>query len=312
MSGVLLGLVLAAATGDPPVRSLHVTILSTMLADEGIGEWGFSALVEVDGRRILFDTGARPETVKQNARELKIDLDSVDDVILSHNHEDHVGGLLTLRKDAGSRRPEALARAHVAPGIFWSRPAKTGEEGNAALKLKAEYEALGGRFVEHPRAEAIFPGVWVTGPVPRVHRERNWSKDVGSVASPSGVVEDTIPEDMSLVFDTPKGLVVLTGCGHAGIVNTVEHARKSVRPSALYAVLGGLHLFELDDERLDWTASKLGEFGLATLIGAHCTGIEAVYRIRQRLGLARGHAVVGAVGASFDLETGIDPLALAR
>jgi 7,8-dihydropterin-6-yl-methyl-4-(beta-D-ribofuranosyl)aminobenzene 5'-phosphate synthase len=311
MSLVLAGLLLAAAP-EPPVRSLHVTILSTMLADEGIGEWGFAALVEVDGHRILFDTGARPETVKQNARELKVDLDSVDDVILSHNHDDHVGGLLTLRRDVKTRRAAALARAHVAPGIFWSRPTASGEEGNAALKLRSEYETLGGRFVEHAAPEAIFPGVWVTGPVPRVYPERNWSKDVGRVVSPSGLVDDTVPEDMSLVFDTPKGLVVLTGCGHAGIVNTVEHARKSVRSAPLYAVLGGLHLFQLDDERLDWTAGKLREFGLANLIGAHCTGIEAVYRVRDRAGLTRKTAVVGAVGSSFDLETGIDPLALAR
>jgi 7,8-dihydropterin-6-yl-methyl-4-(beta-D-ribofuranosyl)aminobenzene 5'-phosphate synthase len=307
----LMGLLLVAAP-EPPVRSLHVTILSTMLADEGIGEWGFAALVEVDGHRILFDTGARPETVKQNARELKVDLDSVDDVILSHNHDDHVGGLLTLRRDVKARRAGALARAHVAPGIFWSRPKASGEEGNAALKLRSEYEALGGRFVEHAGPEPIFPGVWVTGPVPRVYPERNWSKDVGRIVSPAGPVDDTLPEDMSLVFDTPKGLVVLTGCGHAGIVNTAEHARKSVRAAPLYAVLGGLHLFELDDEHLDWTAGKLREFGLANLIGAHCTGIEAVYRIRDRAGLARRTAVVGAVGSSFDLEKGIDPLVLAR
>ena len=236
----------------------------------------------------------------------------MDDVILSHNHDDHVGGLLTLRRDVKARRAGALARAHVAPGIFWSRPKASGEEGNAALKLRSEYEALGGSFVEHAQAEPIFPGVWVTGPVPRVYPERNWSKDVGRVVSPAGPVDDTLPEDMSLVFDTPKGLVVLTGCGHAGIVNTVEHARKSVRVAPLHALVGGLHLFALDDERLDWTAGKLREFGLANLIGAHCTGIEAVYRIRDRAGLARKTAVVGAVGSSFDLEKGIDPLALAR
>jgi 7,8-dihydropterin-6-yl-methyl-4-(beta-D-ribofuranosyl)aminobenzene 5'-phosphate synthase len=311
MTGAVLGLLLAVAA-EPPVRSLHITILSTMLADEGIGEWGFAALVEVDGHRILFDTGARPETVKENARELKVDLDSVDDVILSHNHDDHVGGLLTLRRDVKPRRPAALARAHVAPGIFWSRPKASGEEGSGALKIRAEYEALGGRFIEHAGPEQLFPGVWVTGPVPRVYPERNWSSDVGRVLSPAGPVDDTLPEDMSLVFDTAKGLVVLTGCGHAGIVNTVEHARKSVRAAPLHAVLGGLHLFVLDDERLDWTAGKLREFGLANLIGAHCTGIEAVYRIRDRAGLSRKTAVVGAVGSSFDLEKGIDPLALAR
>ncbi len=94
----------AAALPKPgtlgPVKTLEVTVLSTMLTDRaGVGEWGFSALVEVHGRRILFDTGARPDTVLQNARELKIDLSDVTDVILSHHHGDHVGGLLTLRRE---------------------------------------------------------------------------------------------------------------------------------------------------------------------------------------------------------------------
>ena len=76
------------------VRELKITVLSTMLADQGIGEWGFAAVVEVDGKRLLFDTGARPETVLSNARELKIDLASIEDVVLSHNHADHTGGLV--------------------------------------------------------------------------------------------------------------------------------------------------------------------------------------------------------------------------
>src|SRR5437868_7704704 len=82
---------------QPQIHALKITILSTMLADEGIGEWGFSALVEADGRAWLFDTGARPETVLANARELKIDLSKISDVILSHNHGDHTGGLVALR-----------------------------------------------------------------------------------------------------------------------------------------------------------------------------------------------------------------------
>jgi hypothetical protein len=74
----------ASTASHPEVHALKITILSTMLADDGIGEWGFAALVEADGRKILFDTGARPNTVLENARELKLDLSDVQDVILSH------------------------------------------------------------------------------------------------------------------------------------------------------------------------------------------------------------------------------------
>ena len=113
----------AAPSGDtrPEVRSLKITILSTMLADEGIGEWGFAALVESDGKKILFDTGARPNTVLENAKELKIDLSDVHDVILSHFHDDHTTGLMTLRREFAKRNPAALSRVHVAKGIFLER-----------------------------------------------------------------------------------------------------------------------------------------------------------------------------------------------
>jgi 7,8-dihydropterin-6-yl-methyl-4-(beta-D-ribofuranosyl)aminobenzene 5'-phosphate synthase len=106
-------------------------------------------------------------------------------------------------------------------------------------------------------------------------------------------------------LDTHRGLVVITGCGHAGIVNILTHAHGAFPDSPVYTVLGGLHLFPATDETLDWTAEKMKEFGVANLIGAHCTGIEAVYRLRERLNLSRKTAVVGAVGSTFSLSDGI-------
>lgn len=303
---------------EPPrtVRSLRVKVLSTMLSGNpngGGGEWGFAAIVEVDGRRILFDTGARPETVLKNAKELGVDLVDVKDVILSHNHADHTNGLMTLRREFAKTNPTALSRAHVGRGVFWSRPSNSGEA-NVMVKIKAEYEGAGGVFVEYDEPKEILPGVWLTGPVPRIHPERNWgvAGTIGRVKTPEALVEDTVPEDMSLVAVTDKGLVVLSGCGHAGIINTLEYARQKIKAAPVYATLGGLHLFALEDEKLDWTASKLKEFGLRHFLGAHCTGVEAVYRIRQQVGLNRQSCVVGAVGSSFDLDKGIDPLLLAR
>src|ERR1035438_9614624 len=111
-----------AAAQQHRVQSVDVKVPSTMLADsDGIGEWGFSALVVADGHRILFDTGARPETVLNNARELKVDLTNVPDVILSHNHGDHTGGLTTLRRAVRDKTPAALAITHVGEGILLKR-----------------------------------------------------------------------------------------------------------------------------------------------------------------------------------------------
>ena len=296
-----------------PVQKLKVTILSTMLAggNQGVGEWGFAALVEVDGRRLLVDTGARADTVLKNAAELGVDLAGVTDVVLTHNHADHTGGLLTLRRELRLRNPAALSRAHVGAGIFEPRLQADGRDANGLLPLKAPYEALGGVFVVHDRPEALLPGVWMSGPVPRVHDERNWSGSL-KVRTPRGLVEDTVAEDSAIVIETAQGLVVITGCGHAGVVNILTQARKMAGGAPVHAVIGGLHLFGASDEQLAWTASRLKEAGTAELLGAHCTGVEAVFRIRDLADLSRRTAVVGSVGASFTLGTGIDPLPLAR
>jgi 7,8-dihydropterin-6-yl-methyl-4-(beta-D-ribofuranosyl)aminobenzene 5'-phosphate synthase len=302
----------ARGASAAPVRKAGIVILSTMLADAGIGELGFSALVEVEGTRILFDTGYYPDTVLKNARALSLDLSDVETVILSHNHDDHTGGLLSLREELSKKNPKALSRAHVGKGIFARRRGEKGDqETNPMIPIKGRYEASGGAFVEHEAPVELAPGVWLTGPVPRRHPERNWSGK-GKIVTDGGLVEDTIPEDQSLVLDTDKGLVVISGCGHAGIINTLEFARARIRSTRVYAAIGGFHLFAATDATLDWTAGELRRMELASFVGAHCTGIEAVYQLRAKVGLARETCVVGAVGATFDLKRGIDPGVLAK
>jgi 7,8-dihydropterin-6-yl-methyl-4-(beta-D-ribofuranosyl)aminobenzene 5'-phosphate synthase len=294
------------------IHSLKVAVLSTMLVGNvtGIGEWGFSALIEADGHRLLLDTGARPDTVLQNAQDLKVDLSNVQDVILTHNHWDHVGGLMTLRKEMMKANPSALSRVYVAKGIFYSRPSEHGEQ-NQMLAIKKDYEATGGKFIELEGAAEVFPGAWLTGPVPRKYPEHNWSS-TGRVQTPTGLAEDNIPEDQTLVLNTPQGLVVVTGCGHAGIINILTFAREQFPNEPVQAIIGGLHLFPATDQQLDWTADKMKEFQVANLVGAHCTGIEAVYRLREKLVLPRASAVVGTVGSTFVLGEGIHPGQLAK
>jgi 7,8-dihydropterin-6-yl-methyl-4-(beta-D-ribofuranosyl)aminobenzene 5'-phosphate synthase len=299
------------------LKTLKITILSTMLADDGIGEWGFAALIEADGHKILFDTGAHPNTVLENAKELKIDLSDVQDVILSHFHDDHTTGLMTLRNDLSKKNPAALSRAHVAKGIFLERRGKNGNfqaaigATNPMIAMKKEFEASGGKFIEHDKVDEIFPGIWLTGPVPRVYPEKNYAAGI-EVKEDGKWVEDNVPDDQSLVFNTDRGLVLLAGCGHAGVINILTYARKEIRPAPVDAAIGGFHLFNASDETLDWTADKLKEFQTAQLMGAHCTGIESVYYLRRKMGLNRHNCVVGTVGATFDLKDGIKTGRIAR
>ncbi|MGA2738776.1 MAG: MBL fold metallo-hydrolase [Bryobacteraceae bacterium] len=303
-----------ACSAADKVTSLDVRLLSTMLtADEGYGEWGFAALVVADGHRILFDTGAHPDTVLRNAHDLHIDLSNVPDVILSHHHLDHTAGLVTLRREYAKSNPSALARAHVGAGIFQSRTDRSGApEVNTMIATKRDYESAGGAFVEYSQTRELFSGVWLTGPVPRKYPEKNWNPGRLLRLADGKTVEDNLPEDQSLVIVTDKGLVLISGCGHAGVINTLEYARARIAPAPIYAALGGFHLYQASDETLAWTASKLKDFGLQNLLGAHCTGIEAVYRLRQLIGLDRRTAAVGAVGGGFNLATGLDPGSIAR
>ena len=132
---------IAVCIGQTPqqqsrVRAARITILSTNLTEEGTGEWGFAALVEADGHRILFDTGALPGTVLNNAREMKIDLSNISEVVLSHSDDDHTGGLLTLRRELAKVNAAALSRTHVAKGFFYERippPNEKGEDRIASL-----------------------------------------------------------------------------------------------------------------------------------------------------------------------------------
>lgn len=285
-----------------------ITILSTMLADSisgeaysSYGEWGFAALVEVGGVKYLYDTGYHPDLVLKNAEKLGIDLAEVEQVILSHTHIDHVGGLMVLREALMKKNPAALSIAHVASGFF-AEPedsSRSGRDDTAAIM--DAYRATGGTIIVHESSVEIAAGVWLSGPVTRIHDERNWSGSA-LIRTADGVAEDNVPEDMAMIIETSKGLVVISGCGHAGIINILDHAISATGEEHVVAAIGGFHLFQADDEALQWTASHFRRVGLTYFLGAHCTGIEATLRLRELAGLDRTNAVVGAVGQRYGPE----------
>ena len=283
------------------VNDFKITILSTMLSDTHIGEWGFSALVEVDGEKILFDTGSRPNTVFQNAIELNIDLRNIKNVYLSHNHKDHTGGLLFLK----TKYPNSFVNAHVGEGIFYSRPNKNGGD-HYLLKNKSDLIQEGVKFIFHKQPNQIIPKVWTTGQIPREYDEKNWSQ-LGKLIDQNGnIQEDIIPEDQSLFFDTKKGIVLISGCGHAGIINTLEYVSKIFPNRPIYKILGGFHLLKLDAEKLKWTADKMKSFGVNYFVGAHCTGINSTYILRKFMDSTKNRVLIGSVG-TYITPNGIIP-----
>lgn len=298
---LVLFIPLVCIAQNSKIKEFKITILSTMLSDTHIGEWGFSAIIEADGKRILFDTGSREATVLQNARELKITLENIDNVFLSHNHKDHTGGLKTLRENY----PNSFTNAHIGEGIFYPRPNSKGAD-HYILDNKKALESLGINFKTHINPSQVMPGLWTTGQIPRKYDERNWS-ELGKMIDISGkMVEDSIPEDQSLFFDTENGIVLISGCGHAGLVNTLDYIKKIMPNRPIYKIIGGFHLLNLNEDKLEWTARKMEESGVKYFVGAHCTGLNSTYSIRNFMTLSSKNALVGSVGTYITKE-GIFP-----
>jgi len=307
-----------AATSENDSRkaeSVVVTILSSNLANWGtVGEWGFSALIEVDGRCILFDTGNYPDTVLRNAKSLEIDLSCVTDIVLSHFHSDHNGGLIPLLEDIRLKNPDAMRRIHVAEGFFLSRrwSSEAGNaEANQMIAMRKELQAVGVEIIQYSEPSEISPAVWVTGPVVRNHPEKNYPQTV-QVKMDGAWVEDYVPESQGLTIVTPEGPIVLLGCGHSGSVNLLEQVQRSIQNHSIHALMGGMHLSSADDHTLLWTADRLSAIGVQNLMAGHCTGIEPLMRLRAGLNLNRHTAVVGAVGSRFVYGEGIHPTEIAK
>jgi 7,8-dihydropterin-6-yl-methyl-4-(beta-D-ribofuranosyl)aminobenzene 5'-phosphate synthase len=308
---ILLSSHLSAQKNNHVVKNLKITILSTMLAQGGIGEWGFSALVEADSVRILFDTSLNDGTVLANAKELDIDLSKIQHLILSHNHGDHTNGWIRIRTEMKAVNEKAISITHVAPGFFDTRVSSKSDEDNSRKKDSIVYTQAGGKVLIHANFEEIFPGIYLTGPVPRVHPEKNYPPN-GKKMAAGKVVLDDLPEDMSLIIRTEKGFVLLSGCGHSGIINTVTHAKKNLPGQPLLAAIGGFHLLQNTDDQIKWTADQLKQAGIRYFMGAHCTGMEPVFQIREWSGLKRGECIVGSVGATFDPAVGFSHGPLTR
>src|SRR6478736_1657262 len=145
-------------------KNVKITILSTMLADQGIGEWGFSALVEIDGTRILFDAGARENTVIQNSAELNLNLSNITNLVFSHNHDYHTAAWLSIRKNYAAKNPTALSVTHVGDGFFFSRINRKGEINDKRKTDSASYIQTGGKVIVYNKFSNFMPGVYLTGP----------------------------------------------------------------------------------------------------------------------------------------------------
>lgn len=252
-----------------------------------LGEHGFAALVECDGFRLLFDTG-QGGTLLHNAVRMNRDLHGVGKVAVSHGHHDHTGGLLPLLRNCGGK--EVFAH----PGIFSRRyrVKDTGESFPIGIPYDEHYlRGMGAAFNFSESFREIETGLYLTGEVPRKSRfERG---DAGQYCDASGCMPDPVPDDQSLVICSEKGLVLLLGCCHAGLVNTIDHAMEQTGISEIHALIGGTHLGFCPPVQLEETVKALRSYRIRKICGSHCTGFATSARLLNEFPGLFHHAQVG-------------------
>ena len=259
---------------------IRITTLSENTANYGfIAEWGLSILVEVDGVRILLDTGLSFSAV-HNAQLMGVGLSTIDRIVLSHGHTDHTGGLREVLR----RKGEVEVIAH--PDVWASKYVRRNQEEERYTGIpfsREELESLGARFKLAREPLHITEHVLTTGEVPMVSGYEEIEKNL--LVKEDGVLQpDRLADDLALVIDTDFGLVVILGCAHRGIVNTLRHAQSITGKELVYAAIGGTHLFRASKERVEKTVADLKGMGVQRLGVSHCTGFPASARLAQEFG----------------------------
>lgn len=243
-------------------------------------------------RRILMDAGQSALPILHNMKLLDIDPASIDAVVLSHCHYDHTEGLVDTLKAIGRKNIPVIAH----PGIF--RPnyifnpfirniGVMKENGRKAI------EDAGGLLVLVDEPFEIMPGVIATGVVPR---KRDFEKQgIGTYNIEDGKVSpDEIIDDLSLAVKVKgKGLAIISGCSHAGIINIIEWSREISMEPKVGVVIGGFHLIEASQDRIEKTAQALKTLNVGRVITGHCTGLAALCEFSRVLGDRFEHLHVG-------------------
>ncbi|MDD4873821.1 MAG: MBL fold metallo-hydrolase [Dehalococcoidales bacterium] len=258
---------------------IKISTLSENTAKDGfIAEYGLSMFVEADGKKILFDTGLSFSAV-HNAQIMGIDLTDIDYIVLSHGHVDHTGGLCEMLRRM-NKEVEVIAHPDIWESKYTLRDGQTKGKFIGVPQSREELENRGACFKLTGESVHISEHIITTGEITMITGYEKIENNL--LVKESGELHpDKLADDLALIIDTEFGLVVIAGCAHRGIINTLFHAQKLTGKELVYAVIGGIHLFRSSEERIEKTIAELKEMGTRKIGVSHCTGFHATARLAQ-------------------------------
>ncbi len=259
--------------------TIRIIVENTTMRPALKAEYGFSALVNIDGRKFLYDTGS-DDALLRNAEKLALPLEKCEAVILSHGHFDHTGAVIPAVKKWGIQK--LYAHSNLFADRYGVNPDGSLRP-NGCVFTEEELKAAGAEWQKTDGFTEIAPSVYVTGQIPRINPYETTGGNF-VVKKNDGIETDWLEDDMALVINHPEGLIIVSGCAHAGFLNTMQYAMQQTGVNRIQAFIGGTHLMTAAPERLEKTVAVLRQMEIGRLMPAHCTGFAATSYLLRELG----------------------------
>jgi 7,8-dihydropterin-6-yl-methyl-4-(beta-D-ribofuranosyl)aminobenzene 5'-phosphate synthase len=285
-----------------------------------LSEHGFSALIDINEgeMKVLWDAGMTRIALMENLQCMEIDLKSIDKIALSHGHGDHTAAMTdviqTIVKQHISRTWEPSITnqeinewikvrrvpliAH--PAAFrerWRIDKDGTRHGPYFASPRAEWEAAGAQIILTEGPHQLGPGCWVTGAIPRRSFEKSGTPPAMAYREDGEFKRDYVDDDQSVVINIKsKGVIIISGCAHSGIINTINYAKEISGIDKIYAILGGFHLAKSSGEEIKLTIEEIKLNQPEMIVPSHCTGFNATSQFAQEM---PSQFVLGTVGTTY-------------
>lgn len=251
-----------------------------------LGEWGISFFIETGEEKILFDTGGG-NTLLHNATTMGLDLAGVDKAALSHGHKDHTGGLKSFLQRVQSTTPGRKVKIYTHPRVFDAKYIKD-DKGNIFYigmgYVHEELKFLGAEFVMQKDSVEISSDIFISGEIDQDNDFEVVSEKLLCKDENGDIVPDPLVDDQALFIKTEKGLIIVSGCAHRGIINTIKQGQRVTGQNEVFMVIGGTHLEGAGEEQFEYTVDELKKLGVKKLGVSHCTGLKKASRLHSIFG----------------------------